>query len=370
MKDYCTFVGLDAHKKDISVAMFSLNQESAIEWKIPNDASSIRRMVRRVRRDGGDSVLFCYEAGPLGYTLCRRIMAAGCDCMVVAPSLVPKKPGSRVKTDRRDALELGGLLRAGLLTEVEPPTEEEESIRNLCRCRESVKRDLRRCRNRLNHFLLRLGFVYTGKTKWTNQYYLWVRGLSFDYEADQVVFSQYLFSVEQLEEQLRCLDLSIEQFAEREPYRDAVAHLRCFRGIDIVTALTLVAELYKFGRFLNPRELMSFLGLTPSEYSSAESRRPGSITKCGNAHVRRVLIEAAWHYQLRPSVGQKLRRRRAGQPQRVISIADKAQKRLHDRYWRLTMKGKPKNKAVTAVARELVGFIWDVLNDPFLGEAA
>ena len=305
----------------------------------------------------------------MGYTLSRRITAAGFDCQVVAPSLIPKKPGSRVKTDRRDARELGSLLRAGLLTEVEPPSEEEESIRNLCRCRETVKQDLKRSRNRLIHFLLRLGYVYNGTSNWTQKYYLWVRALDFKHEANRVVFSHYLYQVEQLEEQLRSLDRRLEEFSQREPYREAVGYLRCFRGIDTLTAMTLAAELYQFGRFLKPRELMSFLGLTPSEYSSADTRRPGSITKCGNAHARRVLIEAAWHCQRRPAIGLQLRKRRENQPQHVISIADQAQKRLHDRYWALVLKGKSKNKAVTAVARELVGFIWAALYDRTSAEA-
>ncbi len=370
MEDYRTYVGLDAHKKEISVAMFTADRDSAVEWSIPNDVRSIRRMVRKVVKEGGDSVLFCYEAGPLGYTLCRRIMAEGCDCQVVAPSLIPKKPGERVKTDRRDARNLGSLLRAGLLTEVEPPTEEEESVRNLCRCRESVKIDLRRCRARLNHFLLRHGFIYTDGSNWTQKYYLWVRGLEFEHDADRVTFNQYLFFVEQLEAQLNGLNRHMEEFASREPYREAVGRLRCFRGIDTVTALTVVTELYQFGRFSHPRELMSFLGLTPGERSSADTRRRGSITKCGNAHVRRVLIEAAWHYQARPAVGAVLRKRRRDQPEHIISIADKAQRRLHDRYWKLVFRGKSKNKAVTAVARELVGFIWATLYDPSLESAA
>jgi len=369
MKDYSTYVGLDAHKKEISVAVVFEDQDKPQEWKIVNEAGSIRRMLRQVELRGGDSVLYCYEAGPLGHTLCRGIKAAGFDCQVVAPSLVPKKPGSRVKTDRRDARELGSLLRAGLLTEVEPPTEEEESIRNLCRCRETVKQDLKRSRNRLIHFLLRLGYFYKGGSRWTQKYYLWVRGLDIEHEANRVVFSHYLYQVEQLEEQLHCLDRRLKEFSEREPYREAVGYLRCFRGIDTLTAMTLVAELYKFGRFLKPRELMGFLGLTPSEYSSADTRRSGSITKCGNAHARRVLVEAAWHYHYRPAVGYQLRKRRENQPQRIISIADQAQQRLHGRYWRLVFAGKARNKAVTAVARELVGFIWAALYNPAATES-
>jgi transposase len=325
-------------------------------------------MVRRTMRKAGGSVLYCYEAGPLGFTLYRRLLKEGFDCLVVAPSLIPKKPGSRVKTDSRDARELGSLLKADLLTEVEPPTEEEEAIRNLCRCRESVKRDFKRSRSRLFHFLLRLGYIYRDGSNWTQKHHLWLRSLSFDHDADQVVYSQYLFMVEQLEEQLRSMDRHLEEFSQRDPYREAVGYLRCFRGIDTVTAMTIAAELYKFGRFMNPRELMSFLGLTPGEHSSGDTRRTGSITKCGNTHVRRVLIEASWHYRHRPTVGITLRKRREGQPPRVISIADQAQKRLHDRFWALELRGKSKNKAVTAVARELVGFIWAALYDSTINE--
>ncbi len=368
MKHYNTYVGLDAHKKEISIAAYFGGEAEPVTWTISNDAHSIRRMSRRIIRNKGGSVLCCYEAGPLGFTLYRRILKEGSDCQVVAPSLIPKKPGSRVKTDRRDARELGSLLRAGLLTEVEPPTQEEESIRNLCRCRESVKDDLKRSRNRLHHFLLRLGYVYRDGSNWTQKHHLWLRSLSFDYEADQVVYSQYLFMVEQLEEQLRSMVSRLVEFSQREPYREAVGYLRCFRGIDTVTGMTIAAELYKFGRFSSPRELMSFLGLTPSEHSSGETRRTGPITKSGNSHVRRVLIEAAWHYQHRPAVGHMLRKRREGQPKHIISIADQAQSRLHKRFWALELKGKAKNKAVTAVARELVGFIWAALYDPSMNE--
>jgi len=368
MKHYNTYVGLDAHKKEITIAVYYGGETEPVTWTVANDARSIRRMVRRIMRQAGGSVLYCYEAGPLGFTLYRRILKEGFDCQVVAPSLIPKKPGSRVKTDSRDARELGSLLKADLLTEVEPPTEEEESIRNLCRCRESVKRDLKRSRNRLAHFLLRLGYIYRDGSNWTQKHHLWLRSLSFDHDADQVVHSQYLFMVEQLEEQLRSMDRRLEEFSRRDPYREAVGYLRCFRGIDTVTAMTIAAELYKFGRFMNPRELMSFLGLTPGEHSSGDTRRTGSITKCGNAHVRRVLIEASWHYQHYPTVGYTLRKRREGQPPHVISIADQAQKRLHDRFWALELRGKSKNKAVTAVARELVGFIWAALYDPTINE--
>ena len=369
MKDYNTFVGLDAHKEKISVAMLGRDEQKPVEWVIRNEPRAIRKMVRKVDRESMGGALFCYEAGPLGYTLQRRIEERGFSCQVVAPSLIPKKPGCKVKTDRRDAHELAKLLRAGLLTEVAPPTREEESIRNLCRCRESIKRDLRRSRNRLCHFILRSGHEYYSGSRWTDKYNRWLRTLTFDQEADRLVFERYLFLVEQLTEQLRGLDRLLEDYAARDPYREMVGVLRCFRGIDTVTAMTIASELYCFGRFATPDELMSFLGLTPSEYSTSNTRRQGSITKSGNAHVRRVLIEAAWHYRHRPALGAQLKKRRRGQPASAISIADKAQQRLYRRFWMLVNKGKEKNKAAVAVARELVGFIWSALYDPESAES-
>jgi transposase len=357
-----TWVGLDAHKSAITVAMYLPGSEKAIEWELANEANAVRRMVRKVERQTPGEVRFCYEAGPCGYSLQRQITDAGeASCIVVAPSLIPRKPGERIKTDRRDARKLGQLFRAGLLTEVHPPTEENEAARDLCRAREDAREDLMRCRHRLSKLLLRRAIVYgAGKKAWTQAYRVWLRGLRFERAFDQAVVDDYLLAIEQLEERLRGLDERIEELSHDPGYAEPVGALRCFRGIDTITATTIVTELYSFSRFTSPRGLMAFLGLVPSEHSSSDSRRQGSITKAGNGHVRRVLVEAAWHYRHRPSVAS-LKRRREGQPPRVVAIADKAMQRLHRRFSRMTAKGIPSTKVAVAIARELVGFVWAAL---------
>ena len=360
-----TFVGLDAHKKGISVAMLVPGEMIPVQWEIVNEAGAVKRMVRKIEREAAGEVRFCYEAGSLGYALQRQITEAGSErvsCMVVAPSLIPRKPGERIKTDRRDARKLAELFRAGLLTEVQPPSEEDESVRDLCRGREDGKEDLTRCRHRLGKMLLRRGLIYTEGNAWTSKHHLWLRGLRFENEPAQVVFDDYLLAIEQLEERVKGLDEKIVGVSQKAPYAEPVGYLRCFRGIDTVTAMTIVSELHGFERFRSPRGLMAFLGLVPSEHTSGYDPRRGSITKMGNGHVRRALIETAWHYRHRPALGAPLRKRRKGQPAQVIALADKAQQRLCRRYHRLTERGMPAPKAVTAVARELTGFIWAVLS--------
>jgi transposase len=283
-------------------------------------------------------------------------------CVVVAPSLTPVKPGSRVKTDRRDARKLAGLLRAELLTEVHPPSEEQEAFRDLCRCREDVQQDLIRARHRMSKFLLRRHCIYNEtKHHWGTRHMAWLQQLRFEDPASQAVFDSYKLSIEQMDERLLQLENKMGEFGCQEPYREPVGWLRCFRGIDMVTAVSLVAELHDFRRFTSPRQLMSYLGLTPTEDSSGERERRGSITKAGNGHVRRLLVEAAWHNRSRPAIGLPLRQRRQGQPARVIAITDRAQERLYRRWVRMTFKGKPSQKVVVAMAREMVGYIWAVL---------
>jgi transposase len=319
-------------------------------------------LAKKLLREAPEDVLCCYEAGPGGYALQRQMQAVGVRCQVVAPSLIPVKPGERVKTDRRDARKLANLLRAGLLTEVHPPTVEEEAVRDLCRCREDAKEDLLRSRHRLVKMLLRRGTVWVaGKRAWTKAHHEWLRGLRFELPADRAVFEDYLLAIEQIEERIARLDAKLEALSQEEPYREPVGWLRCFRGIDTVTAMTLVAELHDFRRFHSARELMAYLGLVPSEHSSGGGRRRGSITKAGNCHVRRVLVETAWHYRHAPALSKKYRRRRRGQPTWVLALADRAQQRLHRRYVRLSARGKPHNKVAVAIARELVGFIWVAL---------
>jgi len=361
MEQGTTHVGLDAHKVSILVASFYPGTASAVEMECGNEAGAVRRMVRKVVAQARGRVVFCYEAGPCGYALQRWIRGLGVECMVVAPSLIPRKPGQRVKTDRRDARKLGELLRAGLLTEVHPPTEEDEAVRDLCRAREDAHQDLVRCRHRLSKLVLRRGLRWeAGRWAWSQKNRDWLRSLNLEHVADQVVRDEYLLAIDQVEARLRALDERIQVASQEPRYVKAVGALRCFRGVDTVTGMGLVSELHDFRRFESPRGLMAFVGLIPSEHSSGEREKRGGITKAGNSHARRLLIEAAWHYRHRPGI-RTLTIRRRGQPARVIAIADKAMIRLHRRFHRLVEKGKPSPKAVVAIARELVGFIWAAL---------
>ncbi len=362
MEKVSTHVGLDVHKRDIVVALLRAGQDEVVEWKVPNEDRGIRRLVRKLVEVAPGEIRCAYEAGPCGYVLQRQLLGAGIECQVVAPSLVPVKPGERIKTDQRDALKLAQHLRAGLLTEVHPPSEDDEAVRDLCRCREDAKEDLMRSRHRLSKMLLRRGLVYRAGKNWTKGHREWFGRLHFERSADQVVFDDYRLAIEHLEERIRGLVERLTEVAQSDPYRERVGWLRCFRGIDTVTAMTILAELHDFARFRSPRQLMAYLGLVPSEHSSGQSTHRGPITKSGNRHVRRILIQAAWHYRHRPAVGAILRRRRRGQPAAIIGLADRAQQRLNRRYNRLLLAHrKPSQKAVVAVARELVGFLWAAL---------
>lgn len=358
-----TFVGMDVHKKTISVAMLLPGKNQPLEWQVANEPAAIRRLAKKLGRETEGEVRCCYEAGPCGYALQRELeAAAGLVCEVVAPSLIPVKPGDRIKTDRRDARKLAELLRADLLTAVHAPSVDEEAVRDLCRCREDAQEDLGRARQRMGKFLLRRALIFTvSKRAWGKLHRQWLRGLTFEHAADQAVFGDYLMAIEQLEERVRTLESGLTEATQRDPYREPVGWLRCFRGIDTVTAITLVAELHDFRRFRSARELMAYLGLVPSEYSTGLSRHRGSITKAGNRHARRVLVETAWHYRHRAKSGETLRQRRQGQPARVIALADRAQERLCRRYRHLLERGKPTQKVVVAIARELVGFLWAAL---------
>jgi transposase len=358
-----TWVGLDAHKKSINVAMLVPGRAEPVCWQEANEETAVRRLARRLIREAPGEVRGCYEAGPLGYALQRELGAQGVVCEVVAPSLIPMKPGERIKTDWRDARKLAELLRAGLLTEVQPPNEADEALRDLCRGRDSVRQDLMRARHRMSKFLLRRGYRYHDTQRhWGVRHMKWLRPLTFEHAAAQATFDHYLLTVDHLDERLRQMDAHLGSFGDREPYREPVAWLRCFRGIDTVTAVSLVAELHDFRRFRSARSLMAYLGLVPSERSSGEQRRQGSITRAGNHHVRRLLVEAAWHHRHRPVPSQPLRRRREGQPVHVIAIADRAQERLHARFVRMTRRGIHYNKTVVAMARELVGYLWATLS--------
>lgn len=367
MPEVTTFVGLDTSKKSIEVCVLQPDLDKPIAWKEANGDRSVKRLIKRLKADASGELLVAYEAGPCGYSLQRAFLAAGVKCIVVAPSLIPVKPGERIKNDRRDAKKLAECLRARTLTEVHPPTEAEEAIRDLCRCREDVREDLHRARHRMGKLLLRRGLLFDGKA-WTRKHREWMRTLKFEHEADRAVFDHYLQTIESLEERQRGLEQKLADLSEKDPYRQPVGWLRCYRGIDTVTAISIVAELHGVQRFASARALMCYLGLVPGEHSTGGRPRRLGITKTGNRHLRRLLIEAAWHYRHRPSAGTKLRKRREGQPAWAIAMADRAQERLHRRYWRLVNLTKPHPKAVVAVARELAGFVWATLCRPGIAE--
>lgn len=361
MKDYTTYVAMDTHKKEIVGATHFPDGRPIRMWTVPNEEQSVKRMMRKIIKQAPDEVACCYEAGPCGFTIYRWVRSLGASCSVIAPSLIYRKPGERIKTDPRDTRNMLQQFRWGLLTEVVPPSREEEAVRSLTRCREQVRADLMRCRHRLLKFLDQRAFGYHQGAHWTQRHYQWIRGLEFEREADRVVWADYLMAVEHLEERKRFLDAQIEGIAQTPPYAEAVGILRCFRGIDTTTAMIFLAELYAFNRFLHPRQVMAFLGMIPSERSSGEQRRLGKMTKTGNRHVRRILIEAAQHYRYLPRVGAGLRKRREGQPQEAVALADKAMVRLYRRYRHLKRHGKRENVAIAALARELAGFLWGAL---------
>lgn len=358
-----TFVGMDVHKAKISVAVLRPGVREAEVHPLPNEAGSVKRWAGKLVRAVGGEVVCVYEAGCCGYVLQRQLKSLGLQCQVIAPSLVPKRPGDRVKTDRRDALQLAQHARAGLLTVVQPPTSQQEAVRDLVRCREDAREDLQRARQRVSKLLLRRGIGYRGKGLWGDRHRAWLWGLKFGEQSERVMWESYLTALDGAMQRLAALDQALGKLAEQEPYREPVGRLRCLRGVDTLTALCLVAELYDVARFATARQLMAYVGLVPSEHSSGASIRRGGITKAGNRHARRLLVEAAWHARHSPAVGVVLKRRREGQSLAVIAMADRAQKRLHQRYMKLVLgRGKTSTVAVTAVARELAGFVWAILN--------
>lgn len=363
MNEVTTFVGIDAHKKDLFVAMWVGAAAVPVTWQLANEPTAVRRLVRKLEREAAGPVHVFYEAGPCGYALQRQMTTARVTCDVIAPSLMPRRPGERVKTNRRDARKLAELGRAGLLTVVQPPTPADEAVRDLARARDDAREDLQRCRHRLGKLLLRRGLHYAGRN-WTQAHRRWVDSLTWAHAAERAVVEDYQLAIDHTEARLLELDARLKELAEQEPYREPVGWLRCFRGIDTLTAMLVLAELHDFRRFGSARALMAFLGLVPSENSSGERHRRGRITKMGNALVRRILVEASWHYQHRPGVGRALAARRTGQPPRVIAIAEKAQRRLCGRFRRLLADHKPAPKVAVAVARELAGFIWAALQRP------
>jgi transposase len=353
-------IAFDQHAATTVAAVLLPGQQTPALHTLASDSPTILRFVRRLQRQG--PVQCCYEAGPCGFELQRALVGQGIPCDVIAPALIPRRPGDRIKTDRRDAAQLAVLFRAGALTAIHIPTEQEEAARDLLRCREDIRADLLRARHRLSKFLLRHGRRFTGtKRAWSKRHDTWLRAQTWPLPALAQTHRAYLRAVDEVLARLHDVEHDLRALLDLEPLRTRVQRLRCFRGIDDLTALTIAAELGDARRFRTAPSTMAYVGLVPSEHSSGTKRAQGGITKTGNAHLRRVLVESAWHYRHHPFVGDTLRARQRGAPAVIIAQAWTAQQRLYRRYQRLAARGKPKQHIVTAVARELTGFVWAAL---------
>jgi transposase len=355
------FVGLDVHAETIAVAVAEPGGEVRALGVIPNRLESIRRLVKKL--GPAEKLRTCYEAGPTGYVLYWQLTALGVKCEVVAPTLVPVKAGDRVKTDRRDALKLARNHRAGELTAVWVPDAAHEALRDVVRAREAAKKDQLRARHRLGKFLLRHGRrPPTTMHAWTQAHLAWVKTVHFAYSAQEATLLDYLHEVEHMTDRVERLERAIDDAVKAAParMRAVIEALQALRGIAHVSAVTIVAEVGELSRFQTAPQLMGYSGTVVIEHTSGERTRRGGITKTGNAHLRRIVTEAAWAYRHRPSIGATLRKRQATVAPEVKEIAWKAQHRLHARYRHLIMKGKCPQNAVTAVGRELLGFIWAI----------
>jgi len=361
MREKVRFLGLDVHAETIAVAIAEPDGEVRSLGTIANRAESIRKLVKKL---GPVSQLrACYEAGPTGYVLYWQLAALGVKCEVIAPTLVPVKAGDRVKTDRRDAEKLARSYRSDDLTAVWVPDESSEALRDLVRAREAAKQDQLRARHRLSKFLLRSGQrPAPGVKAWTQIYMAWIRQIRFGQMAQESTRLDYLHEVEHMGERVARLEQAIAEAAKLAPpeLQEVIKGLQALRGIAHISAVTIAAELGEFSRFFGARQLMGYSGIVPSEESSGERTQRGSITKTGNAHLRRIAVEAAWSYRLRPCVGPALRKRQEGVAEEIKEIAWKAQHRLHKRYCKLTGTRKDQRKIITALGRELLGFIWAI----------
>jgi transposase len=357
-KEY--YIGMDVHKDSVQMAVFEETGEEPIyERRLKNDTGLLIKEAARFSGKGKTEA--AYEAGSLGYVIQRAMEQAGIPCYVLPASKVAKKRTDRIKTDKGDARLIGRELRSKTIRPISVPDAADEAARDLLRCREDASEDLRRVKQRLLKFMVRRGYVYIGGgNNWTNMHWHWMDRREFGHEHERAVYEEYRSQIRSLEERLVRMEQQITETAENPRYKAAVARLRAFKGIDYIIALSVVCEIGDFRRFANAKAFMSYLGFVPSENSSGGKRNQGGITKAGNGHLRRLLIEGAWHYTKNTLPGKRLEQRRQGSPADVIEAADRALYRLHKKYIRLVLKGKHVNTAVTAVARELAGFIWAV----------
>jgi len=354
------YAGLDVHKDSIVISVFLNNErEPLFEKKVAGDGKKASEVLLRLQGKG--RVIACYESGCTGFTLQRYLISKGIQCLIAATSRIPRRPGDRIKTDKRDARNLAKLLRAGEITAIQIPSIDDEAARDYIRSRDDIKGELKRSRQRLLSFILRHGYRYSTTNYWTLKHRKWLKELSLNHPLLQETFKLYYYHIEELEEKLILIDDKIKTLAQSDRYIKWVNALRCFKGIDYLTALSLICETSDYRRFSTAESFMSYLGLVPGEHSSGNKRIQGGITKTGNTHLRRLLIEASWHYRHKGPAGKRVTARRKGQPQEYIAYADKALRRLQNKFSKIVYREKPKQVAATAVARELAGFVWGMM---------
>lgn len=361
MKHTTRWVALDVHAESIAVAVAETDGAIRSLGNIPNRMESLRKLFKKL--GPAEELKACYEAGPTGYVVYWQLAQLGVKCDVVAPTLVPTKPGDRVKTDRRDAEKLARCFRSGDLTPVWVPDDDHECLRDLVRAREAAKKDQLRARHRLSKFLLRRGVRPAEKMKsWSQKHLRWVKSVRFEQPALEATRIDYVGEIDHALDRITRLEKAIDEAIDKAPakMRAVIAALQAMRGVAKMTAVTIVTEVGEVSRFTHASQLMGYSGLVPREHSSGGSTQRGAITKTGNGHLRRVVVEAAWAYQHGPSVYAELRRRQEGLDEETKAIAMKAQHRLNGRFRKLVGKGKPHSLAMTAIARELLGFIWAI----------
>lgn len=361
MEKKVKFIGMDVHKNSITIAVADggSRQPARLYGCIGNDLGALDKFCRKMVSTASE-LLFVYEAGACGYGICRHLNGRGFDCVVAAPSMIPKKPGQRIKTDRRDAEMLASLHRAGELTAVYVPDTEDEAMRDLSRAREDAVAAGRKSKQRLAAFLLRHSIAYAGKSMWSKAHFNWLSDISMPHAAQQIVLQEYVDSVRENLDRVERLTAQIRRMAQYWRLAPVAEALQAARGVSLIVAVTLLSEIGDLARFKNPEELMGYLGLAPSEFSSGGIVKRGGITKTGNGHARKALIEAAWAYRLKPRVSRAMLKRQENLPASVLRIAWKAQLRLCAKYGKMTASGKPSKVAVVAVARELSGFLWAI----------
>lgn len=362
MENNSMVVGLDVHKDIVVGAVLPAGAENVKDqFSIENSPKALGKMVEKFK--GRGPVIFVYEAGPCGYDIHRQLTQKGLKCAVIAPSKIPVKSGDRVKTDRRDAVKLARFWRAGELTEVKVPTVQEEACRDLVRVREDALEDRLRARHRLSKFLLRQGRINREAKDWSKAYEEWLITQQFEPLELHETFEANVRAKQEAEERLRSLTTRVEELANQKPYQKLVKHLRCLKGVETLSAITLAVEGRDLRRFGSARDFMGYAGLGICENSSGGKIQRGGITKTGNAHLRRILVESAWCYRYGKVTGRALQRRRGDCPGSILNIARRAQERLSLKFSRMFQRGKPSQKVAVAVARELAGFVWAIAQE-------